>query len=110
MRRQDIAEVERLALLIEECAEVQQIACKILRHGYESHHPLGLTANRAMLEREIGDLRAAIMLMGLAGDVSWETVRESSIQKAASVRQWLHHQPGNLLNAVETACVTGDPS
>lgn len=33
------AEAECLAILIEECAEVQQIACKILRHGYDSCNP-----------------------------------------------------------------------
>ena len=30
------SEQERLSILIEECGEVVQAACKILRHGYES--------------------------------------------------------------------------
>lgn len=29
-------ELERLALLVEEAAEIQQIAMKIIRHGYAS--------------------------------------------------------------------------
>lgn len=33
------AQAERLAMLAEECGEVIQIVGKILRHGYDSHHP-----------------------------------------------------------------------
>jgi len=33
------AEAERLALLAEECGEVVQAVCKVLRHGYESTNP-----------------------------------------------------------------------
>jgi len=33
------AELERLAILAEEAAEVVQIANKIIRHGYASYHP-----------------------------------------------------------------------
>ncbi len=59
------AEQERLAILVEECAEVQQIACKILRHGYDSYHPDDKlkTANRRLLENEVDELLAVIMLM-----------------------------------------------
>lgn len=56
------AQIERLAILIEECSEVQQIACKILRHGYDSKNPLiddSLT-NRQLLQNEMGDLLFAI--------------------------------------------------
>src|SRR5579872_899269 len=33
------AQIERLALLAEECGEVMQAVSKILRHGYESRNP-----------------------------------------------------------------------
>lgn len=54
------AEDERLAILIEECAEVIQAATKIQRHGYESTDPDSGETNRAALERERGDLQGAI--------------------------------------------------
>jgi hypothetical protein len=46
------AEAERLALLLEELGEAQQIIGKILRHGYESYHPDDPeTTNRTLLAR-----------------------------------------------------------
>ena len=50
------AEVERLALLAEEAAEVIQVVGKIIRHGYESTHPNGGKNNRELLEHELSDL------------------------------------------------------
>lgn len=60
------AEIERLAKLAEECAEVSKIAMKILRFGYDGQQPNG---NRELLCNELGNLRAAIQLMTTAGDV-----------------------------------------
>ena len=58
-------ELERLAILAEECAEVQQIVMKIIRHGYNSCNPFdeNKTENRELLEKELGDLLFAIQLM-----------------------------------------------
>lgn len=44
------AELERLAILMEECAEVQHIIGKIIRHGYESFNPFddNKTPNRKL--------------------------------------------------------------
>jgi hypothetical protein len=65
------AEYERLAILMEEMGEAIQIIGKVLRHGYEGHHPdTPLTTNRALLELELGGVRAAIILMLHAGDLS----------------------------------------
>ena len=87
------AESERLALLIEEMAETQQIACKILRHGYASYNPdeCGPT-NRGLLEKEIGHAQAAISMMQSAGDIIANTVEHYKDKKLESVKQWLHHQ------------------
>ena len=53
------AQAERLAMLAEECAEVIQIIGKILRHGYDSHHPdRPAITNRMMLCEELTDLMA----------------------------------------------------
>jgi NTP pyrophosphatase (non-canonical NTP hydrolase) len=58
------AEIERLALLGEECGEVQHMIGKVLRHGYEnSHKDYNYVKNRDLLRKEVLDLLAAIRLM-----------------------------------------------
>jgi hypothetical protein len=88
------AEVERLALLMEECAEVQQVIGKILRHGFESYNPHdpARTTNRALLEKEMGDLRAVTRLLYREDDVSEGAIARACTAKTASMQQWLHHQ------------------
>ena len=58
-------EEERLAVLAEECAEVTQCICKVLRHGYASRNPLRPDSpdNREHLQQEAGHLLAAIQRM-----------------------------------------------
>lgn len=88
------AEVERLSIIIEECAEVQHIACKILRHGYESSNPLKspATPNRTLLTEEIGHLRYAILLMNVNEDYDFDQSTRFMNLKRDSLRQYLHHQ------------------
>lgn len=88
------AERERLALLLEECGEVQQIIGKILRHGYESNNPLipNHPTNRQLLELEMGHVRAAYFMMTAEGDLDIEKVGVSLLRKQISVGQWLHFQ------------------
>lgn len=88
------AEIERLALLIEEAAEVQAIACKVLRHGYGSHNPDDAKAgnNRRQLAKEIGDLRYAIDLMVAFGDVPQEGIHIGRSSAEHKKPQYLHHQ------------------
>lgn len=93
------AEAERLALLIEEASEVSQIACKILRHGYDSPHPHSGTENIALLEGEIGDLQTSIAIMLAAADVSGEGIMNGAARKLEGVQRWLHHQPKSVLEA-----------
>lgn len=55
------AELERLAMLSEECGEIVQIIGKIIRHGYFSYHPDEPTvSNKTLLENEINDLLCII--------------------------------------------------
>ena len=88
------AEDERLALLMEEMAEVQQVIGKILRHGYESYHPNGGPNNRELLERELGDVRCALHMMVMAGDLHATSIAEHARDKAKRVAKYLHHQEG----------------
>ncbi len=86
------AEAERIALLMEEAGEVIQACGKILRHGFESHHPSTGTNNRQELQKEIGDFRAAATLMHDAGDIADCTVAGFEQIKLQNVTQYLHHQ------------------
>jgi NTP pyrophosphatase (non-canonical NTP hydrolase) len=88
------AEAERLALLAEECGEVVQIIGKVLRHGYDSRHPSAMDGpdNRAMLIKELGDLRAAILLMVGEGDIDEIQMIVAAHEKRAKLWEWTHHQ------------------
>lgn len=88
-------EAERLAVLLEELGEVQQVIGKILRHGYNSVNPLlpdgEQVSNRGLLQREIGDLEFAISLMKSRGDVDSDDVAYFKNRKSHRIWRWLHH-------------------
>ncbi len=88
------AEQERLAILIEECGEVIQIACKILRHGYESTNPMmdSDETNREALERELGDLGHAVRRMEKAHDINPLAITARADSKPERIKPYLHHQ------------------
>lgn len=89
------AEAERLALLVEECAEVIQAATKVLRHGYESQNPMRETScptNRMDLVSELGHLEHAVHRLCEAGDVESLGIVASAQSKAERIGRWLHHQ------------------
>jgi NTP pyrophosphatase (non-canonical NTP hydrolase) len=84
------AEIERLALLGEECGEVQQAIGKVLRHGYESTHAdYNFIKNRDLLRKEVLDLMAITRLM-FDNDLEVATNKELNaiIDKK---NQFLHH-------------------
>lgn len=88
------AQAERLHFLVEECGEVIQAACKVLRHGYASvnpHEEGGLT-NEASLTREIGHVFCAVEMLIGRSDISEDDVKASRKAKAKDVKKYLHHQ------------------
>jgi NTP pyrophosphatase (non-canonical NTP hydrolase) len=90
------AELERLAILAEECAEVGHMIGKILRHGYESFDPIpghDPTQNRFLLEKELGDLMWAMRAMCLAHDINAERIEKHAQEKGPKATRYLHHQP-----------------
>ena len=87
------AEAERLALLLEEMGEAQQAIGKVLRHGYLSTHPDGGPNNRQTLERELGDVRYAMIALCDAGDMNKQRIHDRADAKAELVQRYLHHQP-----------------
>lgn len=92
---------ERLTLLAEECAEVIHAVMKIQRHGLLSERFADGHTNLDNLQREMGDVRAAMLLLGAAGDTSKEQVHVYATQKLLAWRNdpgyLLHHQPRALL-------------
>jgi hypothetical protein len=89
-----LAELERVAILAEECGEVIQVCGKILRYGWESCSPFDerCRPNRVLLERELGDVRAIIDLMLQSGDVRRVDVAAWRDQKRTALRRWTHYQ------------------
>lgn len=85
-------ELERLALLVEECAEVQQIAMKIIRHGYGSYNPFDhdKILNRELLNKELGDLMFSIRLMSEYHDINMNTVSIQEDNKRKNIQKYLH--------------------
>lgn len=88
------AELERLAILAEECAEVQQVIMKILRHGYANYNPddPDNTENRQLLNKELGDLQNIIDLMALSEDIDEFTILGYRDAKKRKIYKYLHHQ------------------
>lgn len=89
------AEQERLAILIEECAEVIQAGSKVLRHGYESRNPKvqDSETHREALERELGDLMHAMTRLTDAGDLDRDVIEARRTSKPTRILPYLHHQP-----------------
>jgi len=87
------AQAERLYLLLEEMGEALQMVGKTLRHGYESTHPAGDITNRRLLEKELGDVRHAMVRLCETGDLNKEEIHKYADQKRLTVRRYLHHQP-----------------
>lgn len=90
---------ERLAILAEECGEVVQVIGKILRHGPYSRHPANLDGptNIALLERELGDVQAALHLLTEAGDVGPLAIREHQEDKLERLLEFVHTQENRVL-------------
>ena len=90
------AQLERLALLLEEMGEAQQIIGKILRHGYWSYSPKDEdeTPNQRLLEKELGDVLSALDRMAVAKDIDIDTIRvdHHRAAKHEKVRRYLHYQ------------------
>ena len=87
------AELERVALLFEECSEVVQICGKIMRHGFESFNPYDVlcTTNRQLLEKEVGDVLSSIARM-TDKDISGLAIDTWKVAKDNNVKPYLHHQ------------------
>lgn len=86
------AESERLAILVEELGESAQRIGKVLRHGYDSHHPnTPDITNRSELETELADVLAIMDVMLQAGDLSKDNLNQLKVVKFGKITKYLHH-------------------
>lgn len=91
------AERERLEMLIEEAGEIITIATKVLRHGYDNHHPddAATITNRVQLEREVLDLQTVYTRMMGEGDVSSDNLLVDLNAEWKRKLFWTRHQKGS---------------
>lgn len=101
------AEIERLAILAEECGEVVQAVGKVLRHGWDSQSPYGGKPNRQALERELGNVRAIVTLMLDAGDVRLAELQAWQRRKREQAEKWTHHQECSMPREAQLEMMRG---
>lgn len=84
--------IERLAILNEECSEVQHIISKILRHGMDSYNPLDdfKISNSILLGNELGDLLYSIGMVISAEDVSETSIATHVSLRNRTIKEYLH--------------------
>lgn len=73
---------ELLVILMEECAEVQQEASKLIRFGSETW------ADVLNFEKEIGDLMCMVALCQEAGLIDEHAVLEAAEAKREKLKKW----------------------
>lgn len=82
-------EREILDILIEECAEVQQRACKLLRFGRDEVQPGQPLSNRERLSIELGDLAAIINMAAAHGLVAVDVMKAQEPKKRDKLTQFM---------------------
>lgn len=92
------AERERLGKLTEEMGEVQQVIGKILVHGFVAVDFDGTVYdNRRDLEKELGDVGAAIRLMAVAEDVDPRKILKRADKKGQTMTDRMRHQADEVI-------------
>lgn len=87
---------ERLVILAEECAEVQHMIMKTLRHGeMESHPDTPNVPNIEMLSEEIADLLFAITWCIEREDMDSEIIEDAFKKRHETISKYLHYNEFN---------------
>lgn len=86
------AEIERLAILAEQCGEVAQAIAKVMVHGWKVQSGDFGISYRVGLERKIGAVRAAVNMMLDAGDVRLAELQAWQRNKRERLAKWAKHQ------------------
>lgn len=82
-------EREILTILIEEAAEVQQRATKLLRFGRDEVQPGQELTNGERLAKEIGDMEVLVAMAADAGLIDVRIVRERSTRKREKLARYM---------------------
>lgn len=86
-------ERELLEILIEECAEVQQRATKMLRFGVEEVQPGQPLDNRTRLSEEVGDLMHMIDCCRDANLLSRDGIADGIKRKKTQLAKYMQTKP-----------------
>ncbi len=86
-------EREVLTILMEEAAEVQQRASKILRFGRDEVQPGQDLTNKVRLSGEVGDFLALVDEAKAAGLLDVDTITEAVRLKRVKLRIFMQHEP-----------------
>lgn len=99
-RRENIMEL--LIMLMEEAAEVQMAASKLLRHGPASTHPDGGPHNLDQLIEETGDMRAVLGLLVIVWPDYADRMRTDTVlADAEKMRRKLRYTHSQRLAAID---------
>jgi NTP pyrophosphatase (non-canonical NTP hydrolase) len=80
---------ETLLILMEECAEVTQAISKCFRFGPDQLKPGKERTNLSMLEEEIGDLMAmVVLLVDCKVGITDLGIFEAKMKKLEQLKQW----------------------
>jgi len=82
-------EREILTILIEECAEVQQRATKLLRFGRDEVQAGQELTNAARLSKELGDLEVLVAMAVDVGLVDVRIVRDRAARKRQKLARYM---------------------
>jgi hypothetical protein len=85
------ADAEALTLISEECSEVIQAIAKIQRHGLWYEHPESRIPNWRTLQREVGDLLAALRVGEVQRLIDCGKVIGHRDLKLMNLPKYLHH-------------------
>jgi hypothetical protein len=91
-----LAQMERLAMVSEECAEVIQIKEKIMRHGLNSYNPFdpNKVTNHVLFRNEILDLVAMIQILQEHKDI--DLIQQWELNQIKRNKYKYTHHQGSL--------------
>ena len=91
--------MEAVDILQEECAEVIQIASKIKRFGIDSVSPYTGETNKEILQRELGDLTAMMVILSEMLDLDEDKIFEGVLSKMKKLKEF-SKLPDDLLDSM----------
>lgn len=86
------AQTERIGKFGEEMCEAGQVIGKIIIHGWTPCGEGIQYDNRSDLEREAGDVLAAIDLLAAGGDINMDRVKAFRDAKRKTITRFMQHQ------------------